>query len=58
MTVKELIDKLKGYEDFNIIATNFIEDGSSWGMVLNKYDINVGDIGHSDKIIHLDLTEI
>jgi hypothetical protein len=58
MKVKELIKQLKDYENFNIEAVYFRKDDSNWGANLHRFEIKVGDIGYSDKKIHLDLKEI
>ena len=60
MKVKDLIEQLKGYEDFDIKSSICDIDKTKAGYaVLNyrKFKVSIGDIGHSDKVIVLDLEE-
>ena len=57
MKVKELIKYLEDYKDFDVEASIFKKDGSEWGATVRTFTINAGDIGYSDKIVNLDLTE-
>lgn len=61
MKAKELAEKLLEYPDFdvNIVLDNGITDGSHipWPNY-RLFNINgIGDIGHSDKIIQLEVEE-
>ena len=52
MKGKELIEKLKGYEDFDI---EFSFSDCGHGYSLRTFEnITIGDIGYSSKIIKLD----
>jgi hypothetical protein len=53
MKIKELIQKLKEYPDFDIKVSIFRPDGSEWGVGLEDYWILDVDIGHSDKVVTL-----
>ena len=53
MKAKELIEKLKGYEDFDIELTVCHEDADSIGWYTHKIT-GIADIGHSSKKIVLD----
>lgn len=58
MKAKELIELLKGYPDFEIEASFLNEDGSSYGISLQNFELNgLADVGHSDKVIKLDFIE-
>lgn len=59
MKCKELIQILKEHPDFDVRISLFEADGSTgWGAGLRTFKIiGVGDIGHSDKILQLDLDE-
>ena len=55
MKCKELIEKLKEYEDFDV-EFSFSEtpkEGDRWLTIRRFGNIEVGDIGHSDKIVIL-----
>jgi len=59
--VSELVEQLKGYEDFDIELTvrrSMSEEeleGSSYPYPYDNIEtvLEVDDIGHSDKVIHL-----
>jgi len=55
MKGKELIEKLKGYEDFDIEFSFMEEDiNNERGYTLRKFEnITIDDVGHSSKIIKL-----
>lgn len=59
MRVQELINNLKGYEDFEIQASFWRCDETKEGYdALETFDFKVNgvaDIGHSEKIILLNL---
>lgn len=57
MTVKELKEILnrEGIEDFNIMLREV--DFDSVGICLKDYNIEICDIGYSDKVIFLTKTE-
>lgn len=60
MKVKELIEKLKGYENFDVKISLSITGHSKYGLdILSGNIIGVGDIGYSDKqiILNSDLDE-
>lgn len=57
MKVQDLIERLKGYEDFELEAV-FVNNANSNGkfMDLSTFKvIDIADIGYSDKVIVLDL---
>lgn len=57
MKVQDLIEKLKGYEDFEVEAV-FVNNANPNGkfMDLSTFKvIDIADIGYSDKVIVLDL---
>lgn len=57
MKVKDLIEKLKNYEDFELEAV-FVNNANPNGkfMDLSTFKvIDIADIGYSDKVIVLDL---
>ena len=57
MKVKDLIEKLKGFEDFEIEGV-FVDTSNPDSKFMNvqTFKINdVGDIGYSSKVIQLDL---
>lgn len=57
MKVKDLIEKLKNYEDFEVEAV-FVNYANLNGkfMDLSTFKvIDIADIGYSDKVIVLDL---
>ena len=53
MKGKELIEQLKGYEDFDI-EFSFSEIKNNLYFLRTFENICIGDIGHSSKIIKLD----
>lgn len=55
MTGQELINKLKGYEDFDIefIFSEEPCSGSYFPTIRHFEDLSIGDIGYSDKVILL-----
>jgi hypothetical protein len=53
MKVKELIEELSAYEDFDVEFGLFEPDGSSWGCKLRTFSICIDDIGYSSKVIKL-----
>ena len=54
MKAKELADKLLQYPDFNVSFSFMEPDGSHYGICLRSFnDIDIADIGHSDKVIVL-----
>lgn len=61
MTPKELYEKAKshGAEDFEIeISVNITKTGDKWPNYL-KFQINdIDDVGHSEKAIVLDASEL
>lgn len=57
MKVQDLIERLKGYEDFELEAV-FVNNSNLNGkfMDLSTFKvIDIADIGYSDKVIVLDL---
>lgn len=52
MTVKELIEKLAGYEDFDLKFC-ITDNTNSKFLSVRTFDIEVIDIGYSDKVIVL-----
>lgn len=57
MKAKDLIEKLKGYEDFEVEAT-YVDDSKPTDKFLNVHSfrvVDIADIGHSEKVISLDL---
>lgn len=57
MKVKELIEKLKNYEDFHVEF--HFTDGYSIFPNIRKFSIEeICDIGHSDKVVILDGKEL
>lgn len=55
MTVAQLINKLKGYDDFDVEFV-FSEEpcnGSYFPIIRKFKDLEIGDIGYSDKVILL-----
>ena len=57
MKVQDLIERLKGYEDFELEAV-FVNNANLNGkfMDLSTFKvIDIADIGYSDKVIVLDL---
>lgn len=63
MKVQEWIDSLKPYSDFELIATVHLEvAGEELQKRLYRYpyddyraELRIGDIGHSDKVVHVDV---
>ena len=53
MTVKELIEKLEGYEDFDLKFCIVDKNTKSKFLSVRTFDIEVIDIGYSDKVIVL-----
>lgn len=55
MKVAQLIEKLKGYEDFDVefIFSEEPTNGSFFPTIRTFNNIDIGDIGHSDKRILL-----
>ena len=53
MKGKELIEQLKGYEDFDI-EFSFSECNNNGYNLRTFENITIGDIGHSSKTIKLD----
>ena len=53
MTVKELIEKLAGYEDFDLKFCIEDKNKNSKFLSVRTFDIEVIDIGYSDKVIVL-----
>tara|TARA_S200002703_G_scaffold83596_1_gene72028 strand:+ start:887 stop:1072 length:186 start_codon:yes stop_codon:yes gene_type:complete len=59
MKASELIEILSQYPDFEIQASLFQADGSSYGASLQNFELKgIADIGYSDKIIKLDFSEL
>lgn len=61
MTGQQLIDLIKAneLEDFEFIAKLSEIDSSGWGVNVRSFmfEDRLADIGHSDKMAILDLTE-
>lgn len=55
MKVEELIEKLKNYKDFDVefIFSEEPINGSCFPTIRHFKDLDIGDIGHSDKVILL-----
>lgn len=54
MKAKELAEKLLRYPDFDIRFSFMEKDNSEWGITLRSFeDVDITDIGHSDKLIVL-----
>lgn len=53
MTVKELIEKLAGHEDFDLKFCIADKNKNSKFISVRTFDIEVIDIGYSDKVIVL-----
>lgn len=55
MKVKELIDLIKDYEDFEVdFCIGSMEDNTDYGFsVVSVKDICIDDVGHSSKILKL-----
>lgn len=57
MKAKDLIEKLKGYEDFDVEAI-YVDDSKPTDKFLSVHSfrvVDIADIGHSDKVILLGL---
>jgi hypothetical protein len=55
LKVKDLIEQLKGYEDFEVTTTISEQPYAGARIQYYTYKITgVGDIGHSDKVVDLD----
>lgn len=54
-TVGDLIEMLKGYEDFEIFVRT--SDVDKHGINIHDFDIELCDIGHSDKVFILGIEE-
>ena len=55
--MKDLIEKLKGYEDFEVEAV-YAEESKPTDKFLNIHSfrvVDIADIGYSDEVILLDL---
>jgi hypothetical protein len=58
MKAKELSDLLLQYPDFDVDICLCEPDGSSYGLGCRTFDVTgIADIGHSVKIIQLDIRE-
>lgn len=56
MKVKELIEKLKGYEDFDLEAVRVNEIQKDKFMNITTFNVSdVADIGYSSKVVVLEL---
>ena len=53
MTGKELIEKLAGHEDFDLKFCIVDKNTNSKFLSVRTFDIEVIDIGYSDKVIVL-----
>jgi len=53
MKGKELIEELKGYEDFDI-EFSFTDGCNPFPNIRRFINMDIGDIGHSDKVVILD----
>lgn len=53
MTVKELIERLAGYEDFDLKFYIADKNTNTKFLSIRTFDIEVIDIGYSDKVIVL-----
>lgn len=54
MKVKELIEKLKAYEDFEIEVTTTFQPYAGARIQYDTYKVtDVADIGHSSKVVVL-----
>lgn len=59
MKVKELIEVLKPFEDFDVEISLLEPDGSSWGISCRTFNVEgIEDIGYSDKIVSLKIIEV
>jgi hypothetical protein len=56
MKVKDLIEKIKDYPEFEVEAGYSHADKSKWGFTVDTYLVErVVDIGHSEKVVVLSL---
>jgi len=56
MKAKELIKLLSEYPEFEVETSITIQDKSEWGITVDIYKImGIGDIGHSEKVISLNI---
>ena len=56
MKVKELIEQIKDYPEFEVEAGYSHADKSKWGFTVDSYLVErVADIGHAEKVIQLSL---
>lgn len=53
MTVKELIDRLAGYKDFDLKFCIEDKNTNSKFLSIRTFDIEVIDIGYDDKVVVL-----
>ena len=53
MTVKELMDRLAGYDDFDLKFCIADKNTNSKFLSVRTFDIEVIDIGYSDNVIVL-----
>ena len=53
MKAKELIEKLAGYEDFDLKFCIVDKNTDSKFLSVRTFDIEVIDIGYSDKVVVL-----
>ena len=55
MTAKELAEMLLKYPDFEVKFSIFECDNSEYGASVRSWNIiDIGDVGHSSKIIQLE----
>lgn len=58
MKAKELAEKLLKYPDFDVDIAVTEYGQSEYGMTVIAYKvIGIGDIGHSEKLIRLDIEQ-
>jgi len=60
MKAKQLAEELLKYPDFNVRASLTDYDNTKQGYAalhIRKFEVEIGDIGHSDKDIILDLND-
>ena len=53
MTVKELMDRLAGYDDFDLKFCIADKNANSKFLSIRTFDIEVTDIGYDDKVVVL-----
>jgi len=53
MTVKELMERLAGYEDFDLKFCIEDKNTNSKFLSIRTFDIEVTDIGYDDKVVVL-----